>query len=179
MPAHASSCCSWLGISNYGDLFKNQRTEVQSHSHWEVTSVPLRGFISLSTDFHMWRKTGASGTHPLAPDTYLWRALKISLQILLSQTACLSSDQGLPAWVFDLGQQLPRSSAASWLSFLSSSMSHIRSFVVVVQLLSCVHLCKAMDCSTPGFPVLHYPLEFAKTHIHWVGDAIIISLQFS
>ena len=29
-----------------------------------------------------------------------------------------------------------------------------------------------MDCSTPGFPVLHYPLEFAQTHIHWVGDAI-------
>ena len=29
-----------------------------------------------------------------------------------------------------------------------------------------------MDCSTPGFPVLHYLLEFAQTHVHWVGDAI-------
>ena len=29
-----------------------------------------------------------------------------------------------------------------------------------------------MNCSTPGFPVLHYLLEFAKTHVHWVGDAI-------
>ena len=28
-----------------------------------------------------------------------------------------------------------------------------------------------MDCSTPGFPVLHYLLEFAQTHVHWVGDA--------
>ena len=28
-----------------------------------------------------------------------------------------------------------------------------------------------MDCSTPGFPVLHYLLEFAQTHVHWV-DAI-------
>ena len=29
-----------------------------------------------------------------------------------------------------------------------------------------------MDCSIPGFPVLHYLLEFAQTHIHWVSDAI-------
>ena len=28
-----------------------------------------------------------------------------------------------------------------------------------------------MDCSTPGFPVLHYLLEFTQTHIDWVGDA--------
>ena len=29
-----------------------------------------------------------------------------------------------------------------------------------------------MDCSTPGFPVLHYLSELAQTHVHWVGDAI-------
>ena len=29
-----------------------------------------------------------------------------------------------------------------------------------------------MDCSTPGFPVLHYVLEFAQTHVRWVSDAI-------
>ena len=29
-----------------------------------------------------------------------------------------------------------------------------------------------MDCSMPGFPVLHYLLKFAHTHVHWVGDAI-------
>ena len=29
-----------------------------------------------------------------------------------------------------------------------------------------------VDCSTAGFPVLHYLLEFAETHVHWVGDAI-------
>ena len=26
--------------------------------------------------------------------------------------------------------------------------------------------------SIPGFSVLHYLLEFAQTHIHWIGDAI-------
>ena len=29
-----------------------------------------------------------------------------------------------------------------------------------------------MDCSTPGFPVLHYLLELAQTHVHWVSDTI-------
>ena len=28
-----------------------------------------------------------------------------------------------------------------------------------------------MDCSTPGFPVIHYLLEFAQTHVHWISDA--------
>ena len=32
-----------------------------------------------------------------------------------------------------------------------------------------------MDCSMPCFPVLHYLLEFAQTHIHWVSDAIQLS----
>ena len=27
-------------------------------------------------------------------------------------------------------------------------------------------------CSTPGFPVFHYLLEFAQTHVHWVSDAL-------
>ena len=27
-----------------------------------------------------------------------------------------------------------------------------------------------MDCSLPGFPVLHHLLELVQTHVHWVGD---------
>ena len=30
---------------------------------------------------------------------------------------------------------------------------------------SCQTLCSPMDCSTPGFPVLHYLPEFAKTQL--------------
>ena len=29
-----------------------------------------------------------------------------------------------------------------------------------------------MDCSTPGFPVLHQLLELTQIHVHWVGDTI-------
>ena len=32
---------------------------------------------------------------------------------------------------------------------------------------SCLTLCDLMDCSAPGFPVLHHPLRF--THVHWVA----------
>ena len=35
----------------------------------------------------------------------------------------------------------------------------------------CPTLCGLMDCSTPGFSVLHYLPEFAQTHVRWVGDA--------
>ena len=37
---------------------------------------------------------------------------------------------------------------------------------------SCLTLCGPMDCSTPGFPVLHCLPKFAQTPVHWDGDAI-------
>ena len=37
---------------------------------------------------------------------------------------------------------------------------------------SCLTFCDPMDCSTPGLPVHHQPLEFTQTHVHWVGDTI-------
>ena len=39
----------------------------------------------------------------------------------------------------------------------------------------CLTLCDLMECSTPGFLVLHYLLEFAQTHVHWVDDTIQLS----
>ena len=36
-----------------------------------------------------------------------------------------------------------------------------------------------MDCSTPSFPVLHYPPEFAQTHVHWVNDTTQPSCSLS
>ena len=40
----------------------------------------------------------------------------------------------------------------------------------------CPTLCKPMDCSSPGFPILHHLPELAQTHDHWVSDAIQPSL---
>ena len=36
----------------------------------------------------------------------------------------------------------------------------------------CLTLRDFMDCSTPGFPVLHCLPEFAQILVRWVGDAI-------
>ena len=40
---------------------------------------------------------------------------------------------------------------------------HMHCCCLVTQL--CPTLCDPMDCSTPGFPVPHYLLEFAQTHV--------------
>ena len=40
---------------------------------------------------------------------------------------------------------------------------------------SCPILGDSVGCSTPGLPVLHYLLEFAQTHVHWVGAALQLS----
>ena len=62
------------------------------------------------------------------------------------------------------------------ISLLISNVfpSNYSFFPFVVWSLNCVcpALCESMDCSMPGFPVLHYLLDFAQTHVHWVVDAI-------
>ena len=36
-----------------------------------------------------------------------------------------------------------------------------------------------MDCSMPGFPVLHHLMEVAQIHVHWINDAIQLSYPLS
>ena len=54
------------------------------------------------------------------------------------------------------------------LSALTLSIHHVILYVAVVQSLSCVLLFASptlcVDCSRPGFLVLHYLLESAQTH---------------
>ena len=46
----------------------------------------------------------------------------------------------------------------------------IGEFSSVAQL--CPTLCDPMDCSPPGFPLLHQLPELAQTHVYQVSDAI-------
>ena len=50
-------------------------------------------------------------------------------------------------------------------------MSYYNYCCLVVK--SCLTLWNPMDCSTPGFPVLHYLPESVQIHIHRVDDAIL------
>ena len=61
---------------------------------------------------------------------------------------------------------------------LESSKRHLSLYVfVAIQLLNHIWLCDPMNCDTPGFPVLHYLLEFAQIYIHW-GSLPQYSLVF-
>ena len=72
-----------------------------------------------------------------------------------------------PKFVFSVHSALTQ----SWISISSSFHIHpVPPFSFVAQ--SCSTLCDPMNCSMPGFPVLHHLPELAQTHIHWVNDAI-------
>ena len=62
--------------------------------------------------------------------------------------------------------QIPRSSVPQkehlGHNFLISRNSHCCCSLAQ----SCPTLCDPMDCSTPGFPVLHHLPELAQTHVH-------------
>ena len=55
--------------------------------------------------------------------------------------------------------------------------SYIVQFSSVTQL--CPTLCNPMNCSMPGLPVHHQPLEFTQTQVHQVGDTIQPSYPLS
>ena len=57
----------------------------------------------------------------------------------------------------------------TWQLQLAFAMGYVQ-FSSVAQ--SCPTLWNPMDCSTPGFPVLHQLLDLAQTHVHRVGNAI-------
>ena len=67
---------------------------------------------------------------------------------------------------------------ATWNGEIKNNFKtiHKRAYILemrtVVHMQGCVQLCDPMDCSMPGFPVLHYLPEFAQTHVHWVDEAI-------
>ena len=63
-------------------------------------------------------------------------------------------------------------------SWLGEPGAHL-SFVIVAVAQSCMTLCDPMDCSTPGFPVLHQLPELAQTHVHWIDEAIQLSHPLS
>ena len=53
--------------------------------------------------------------------------------------------------------------------FLGTNFGNL---VLLLFSLSVLTIYDPMDCSTPGFTVLHHLLELAQTHVHCVSDAI-------
>ena len=65
---------------------------------------------------------------------------------------------------------------SSWNSTVNNLSMKLQ-FSSVAQL--CLTLCHPMDCSTPGFPVLHRLPEFVQTRVRWVSDDIQTSHPLS
>ena len=64
----------------------------------------------------------------------------------------------------DTGQSRGRPRSPGFIRLGTSQFSSVTQ--------SCPTLCDPMDCSTPGFPVLHYLPEFTQTHVRRVGNTI-------
>ena len=61
----------------------------------------------------------------------------------------------------------------------SRSSNHFFTYKLCSFAQACPALCNPMDWNMPGFPVLHYLLEFAQIHVYWVSDAIQSSCHLS
>ena len=61
-----------------------------------------------------------------------------------------------------------------WAHAVPRSTGRLIGFISAIQFSaqSCPTLCNPMDCSTLGFPILHYLPELAQTHVHLVSDTI-------
>ena len=113
-----------------------------------------------------------SGSHLWGPPQFYSLRVQNSLQ-----TLCVSSCRELGRrweWGAALRRELsilwdfvPPLPGTLWHHAVVLLLSHVRLFVT------------PMNCSTPGFLVLHYLSEFAQTHVCWVSDAIQLSHSLS
>ena len=109
--------------------------------------------------FHPSRQTPLTKTNMFAGSALPFHQ-KVVLYWIEENEHCSVTDSSTPAPQDD---PAPYGISCSTESFWASCCSFTQ---------SCLTLCHPMDCSTRGFPVLHYLLEFAQTHVHWISDAI-------
>ena len=60
----------------------------------------------------------------------------------------------------------------AWAKFIAVWVLSFNSFCCCLVTKLCPTLFDPMDCNMLGSTVLHYLLEFAQIHVHWVGNAI-------
>jgi len=131
-----------------------------SPSGAELFVVFLPGW-ALCGEHRCWSWTPFSGLYPCRVPLSLTQPLASLGHVCLSALSY--------TWPLD----------SSWLLVLPKPFCAFPRSCCYSVIKSCQILCNPMDCSTPGFPVLHHLLEFAQTHVHWVGDTIQLSHPLS
>ena len=154
----------FAGNKHLGTIIPKQNHFVTSESHW--------GFQRRRTRSRCWAGT-EKRPHPSLPLTFLlrtptWRSSEGGSGIY-SLWDIPRTDSCLLTTVQPLGVT-GRSSAAVGPCGTSCPDSCLQGCCPVTQ--SCPTFCNPMDRSMPGFPILHYLLEFAQTPVHRVSDAI-------
>ena len=108
--------------------------------------------------------------HPQRDDLQIWCQAPGWGRVGASPSlpGCDTGSPLLPHFWQPLPQSYPvMSGVPNWCCFLFLPLCHIILLGGGCSVTkSCLTLFDPMDCSTPGFPVLHYLLEFAQTHVH-------------
>ena len=133
-------------VRNFQIVFKSGCICISTSNEWVCCSMssPAFGIVSI-VDF--------------CRSKYVWRCFNLPYSVEIWWYSCTY----LPSVCFLWWGICSDLSLIFKLGFLFSCCS-------VPKL--CLTLCDAMNFSTPGFPVFHCLLDFAKIHIHWIGDAI-------
>ena len=136
----------------------------------EWTDLSTQGHIAGNWPGCMWAQL-----HTTRCSRWTWAHRTSAPAFLANRTCCLYAYasphvlQALPGSSVTTPWPTP-APAVSFLSVDSWLPSGVCSCCSVVK--SCPALWDPMDCSTPGFSVLHYLLEFAQIHVHWASDAV-------
>ena len=113
--------------------------------------------------------------HFLTVISWVWNGISLVISTKMSHLSVIQASPNANFWAAQVNR---RPGAQS--SRMSQSFTSGRGQVISLrQAITCCSvaqshwtLCDPLDCSTPGFPVLHHFLELAQTHVHQFGDAI-------
>ena len=127
-----------------------------------LINVPIKFLVLPSWDFPAWKKN----------NVILASRLSILYKIFThqgGQEQPVDYNPNVKWWHCSRSPETLLQNQCKALTILEFLYTHIHCHSVAQ---SCLTLCNPMDCSTPGFPVLHYLPEVAQTPVHWIGDAI-------
>ena len=94
----------------------------------------------------------------------------------ITENLPLGSDAQEKACGEQTSRQQPQTTANIGHELSADRMLYLNSSNNLVVVQSCPTLYDPMDCSMPGFPVLHHLLEFPQINVHCISDAIQPSL---
>ena len=141
-----------------------------SHQHPRKDVTPVRWLFTAGRSQGGWQQT-VQWAHCLQWHvpflTGSWGCGSVSITISL-RTYCKTG--GLQT---EVGKTDPLETGKNIKNLnVSSTLSSVIIIYCCSVAKSYLILCDPMDCSKPGFPVLHFLSEFAQTRVHWISDVI-------